>query len=192
MIQLGEPYSSDEIIAALSAETDAVHSFFADIDPDLFFSAPAGIWSPADNLVHLIKSSAPVVMALKLPKLALRLRFGKAQAASRTVAEVRAEYTDVALAGGAVATGGYVPEVDDFSAENRTNILAKWHAKSSELVAVIPKWSEKHLDQYVLPHPLLGDMTVREILFFTLYHNMHHVNDVQRLLVLPESEWFAQ
>lgn len=34
-------------------------------------------------------------------------------------------------------------------------------------------------------------MTVREILFFTLYHNMHHVNDVQRLLGQPEAEWFG-
>lgn len=190
MLQLGEPYTRDEIVAALSAETTAVHTFFAEIDPALFFSAPEEIWSPADNLVHLIKSSAPVVMAMKLPKLALRLRFGTAKKASGTVAEVRSDYTEIALAGDAVATGGFVPEVDDFSAENRTSILAKWHSKSTELVAVIGKWSEKDLDKYVLPHPLLGDMTVREILFFTLYHNMLHVNDVQHLLDLPETEWF--
>jgi hypothetical protein len=191
MTQLGSPYAKDEIMIALSAETDAVHTFFAEIDPDLFFTAPEDIWSPADNLVHLIKSSAPVVMALKLPKIALRLRFGKAKMPSRTLAAVRVLYTKVALAGDAVATGGYVPEVDDFSAENRANILAEWHAKSTELVTVIGKWSENDLDKYVLPHPLLGDMPVREILFFTLYHNMHHFNDVQRLLDQPEAEWFA-
>jgi hypothetical protein len=200
MMQLGEPYSKDEIMAALSAETDAVHTFFAEIDhgatdrsplqQSSFFTAPAGVWSPAENLVHLIKSSAPVVMALKLPKIALRLRFGKAKMPSRTLAVVRAMYTEVAVAGDAVATGDYVPEVDDFSAESRTRILSKWQSKSAELVAVTGKWSEHDLDKYVLPHPLLGTMTVREILFFTLYHNLHHVNDVQRLLDLPETEWF--
>lgn len=57
--------------------------------------------------------------------------------------------------------------------------------------AALGKWSDKALDSYLLPHPLLGKMTVREILFFTLYHNLHHVNDVQRLLNQPETEWFA-
>ena len=36
-------------------------------------------------------------------------------------------------------------------------------------------WSEKDLDKYKLPHPLLGKLTVREMLFFTIYHNEHHL-----------------
>jgi hypothetical protein len=31
-----------------------------------------------------------------------------------------------------------------------------------------------------LPHPLLGKLTVREMLFFTLYHQRHHVAVVER------------
>jgi hypothetical protein len=31
---------------------------------------------------------------------------------------------------------------------------------------------------YRLPHPLLGKLTVREMLFFTVYHNAHHLDQV--------------
>jgi len=36
------------------------------------------------------------------------------------------------------------------------------------------------LDKFMLPHPLLGKLAVREMLFFTMYHNLHHVNNVRR------------
>jgi hypothetical protein len=36
------------------------------------------------------------------------------------------------------------------------------------------RWSEAELDAYRLPHPLLGRLSVREMMFFTLLHNRHH------------------
>ena len=29
-----------------------------------------------------------------------------------------------------------------------------------------------------MPDPALGQLTVREMLYFTLYHNLHHVRNV--------------
>jgi uncharacterized damage-inducible protein DinB len=56
------------------------------------------------------------------------------------------------------------------------------HAASIEaLTARVAKWSEANMDYHVLPHPLLGPLSVREMLFFTVYHNTHHVLNVQRL-----------
>jgi hypothetical protein len=36
------------------------------------------------------------------------------------------------------------------------------------------KFSEAQLDEYVLPHPILGKLTIREMLYFTIYHATHH------------------
>ena len=36
------------------------------------------------------------------------------------------------------------------------------------------------LDAVLLPHPLLGKLTVREMLFFTVYHVQHHRALVER------------
>ena len=190
MTQLGEPFTKEEITEALIAEFTAVHNFFATIQQENFFIAPEDVWSAADNLVHLIKSCKPVAQGLGLPKMALKLRFGTAKHASKTFSEVRNQYVNVALAGGAVAGGPYLPEVAEKTAVERERILNKWQSIGEELTSAVAKWSEKDLEKYQVKHPLLGDMRVREILFFTLYHNMHHVNDTQRLLNMPESEWF--
>jgi hypothetical protein len=41
------------------------------------------------------------------------------------------------------------------------------------------KFSEKDLDTLILPHPLLGKVTLREMLYFTIYHVQHHVEQVK-------------
>lgn len=68
MLDLGNPYTKHEIMDAVVGEQTAVSQFFTNIPDDVFYTAPANVWTPADNLVHLIKSASPVVMALNLPK----------------------------------------------------------------------------------------------------------------------------
>jgi hypothetical protein len=192
MIQLGFPYTKREIIEAWSDEYLEVGRFFSTIAGGEFFAAPEGVWSAADNLVHLSRSGRPVAMALRIPKVVLRLRFGRARRESRSFAAMRTEYVDLALAGGAVASGRFLPEVTGTGPEVRQRIIAGWNDTGRRLEQALSPWSEADLDRYMLPHPLLGKLSVREMLFFTLYHTMHHVNDVQRLLGRPTSEWFGR
>lgn len=185
-----KPFSKAEIIEVLTDETSAVHDYFANIPESNFFQAPEGVWTPAENLVHLIKSVSPIATALKLPKAALRLRFGKAKHASQSLAEVRAAYMAFANAGTAIAPSNFAPKVEAPSAEERQRILQGWVRKSGQLISAVEAWQDGDLDTLVLPHPLLGNITLREMLLFTAYHNMHHINDVQRMLKEPETEWF--
>jgi len=55
-------------------------------------------------------------------------------------------------------------------------LLEQWSKASSELVLVAEKWNESELDGYLLPHPLIGKLTIREMLFFTMYHNLRHAS----------------
>ena len=59
-------------------------------------------------------------------------------------------------------------------------IMSRHAAALQALVESIGLWSERQLDRCQLPHPLLGPLTVREMLFFTLYHNRHHLDGVRR------------
>lgn len=36
--------------------------------------------------------------------------------------------------------------------------------------------NEDELDQYELTDPILGKLTIRELLCFTIYHNLRHAN----------------
>ena len=42
------------------------------------------------------------------------------------------------------------------------------------LCSRLERMDEKQLDAYLLPHPLLGKLTLREMLYFTIYHVEHH------------------
>lgn len=190
-LSLGLPFTQREIIEQYPLERDAVHHFFAELPLDLFFAAPAGVWSPADNLVHLIKSKSAFLRALKLPKAALRLRFGTSKRDSRPFDEVRAHYYQFVDAGTAISTPPYEPNIGVHTAAEREKILAKWHKKGEVLVDALGNWHEDQLDQFQVPHPLMGNVTMREMLFFTMFHNLTHVNDVSRLLGRPEVEWFG-
>ena len=39
--------------------------------------------------------------------------------------------------------------------------------------------SESDLDTLQAPHPLLGKLTLRELMYFTIYHAQHHQRNVE-------------
>jgi hypothetical protein len=86
------------------------------------------------------------------------------------------------LARGASA-GRFAPSPNRvFDDEQRRQIMALHAAAVDELAAALLRWPERALDTTRMPHPLLGAITVREMMFFTLYHNRHHVDGVRRRL----------
>ncbi len=179
----GEPYSGAEIVAAMTRLHAESETFLAAI-PAAEFAAPQGEkWSPADHVRHLAKSTYPLVGALGLPTLLLGLRFGRSRAESRRFPVLRDDYRTLLRETGATA-GRFAPSPQTPLAEAsaaeawQREVLAKWRGAVSGLALKIPRWSESALDRYRLPHPLLGKLTVREMLFFTVYHNAHHLEQV--------------
>ena len=176
-----DPHSRDELIAALESVHREAAELFATFAPDDFFRRPEPeVWSPGENVIHLVKSVKAVADAMKLPKLSLRALFGTA-AGSGSYVEVRDRYLK-ALADGAVASGRFVPQApDEGEAEaSRSRALAGWQRAGDSLVTAVGKWRERDLDKYRLPHPVLGKISVREMLFFTHYHDLHHLEIVRR------------
>ena len=62
----------------------------------------------------------------------------------------------------------------------RAEILAQRADANRALRAAIERWPEAAFDRHQLPHPLLGNLTVREMVHFTLYHQLHHMAVVER------------
>ncbi|HSE37429.1 MAG TPA: DinB family protein [Blastocatellia bacterium] len=118
-----------------------------------------------------------------LAALALHVLFGSASAPSDSYHRLRDRYWEV-LAGGAMAAR-FAPKVarvpNDLGAWQQ-ELLAQCRDSVSRLRQAAARWSESDLDVYRLPHPLLGKLTLREMLFFTLYHFAHHEANVVRRL----------
>jgi uncharacterized damage-inducible protein DinB len=173
-----ETTSKTQLLDRLKISNQRVIDWFTAISADYFFLGHGEEWSASENVDHLIKAHKPIARALKLPKTALRAMFGKPDKSSMSYEELCQRYRDE-IARGAQASGRYLPnkENPDSDSEAKKKELIDLFVKvSSELVAIAEKWNDRELDNYLLPHPILGKLTIREILYFTIYHNLRHAS----------------
>lgn len=73
----------------------------------------------------------------------------------------------------------FIPELNlntdiDVLVNQGKNLLA-------EFISNLQNWSEEELETYNCPHPVLGKITVREILYFTIYHVQHHHETIKKM-----------
>jgi DinB superfamily len=139
-------------------------------DNDFLFSTN-GKWTAGQQLDHIYRSVSAVKQGLTLPKFLIKLVVGKANRPSKDYETLVAKYK-LRLEAGGKAGGRFIPrpaEADQKRKleENLLNVV-------DSLCKKIDKYNEKQLDYYILPHPLLGKLTVREMLYFTIYHVEHH------------------
>lgn len=142
-------------------------------------SAPApGKWSPLQHLDHLHFSVKTINRYLRwLPKWVFRWRFGKPNRPGRDFEGVVARYEEKLITGN--------PKNNRFStgvvpAERRVELLRDFEKEHMDFVRLFSKWPEKDLDETLVPHPLLGKITVREMLFFMVNHMRHHEKIVEK------------
>ncbi|MBI3790139.1 MAG: hypothetical protein HY275_04600 [Gemmatimonadetes bacterium] len=55
-------------------------------------------------------------------------------------------------------------------------MIATWGAANAKVHAAMLGWTESSVEQAAIVHPLIGPLTVREMLFFQHYHEAHHLN----------------
>ena len=180
-IQVQEPFSGVEIARELRALHDRSRELWSGFSTTEFFFPLGDAWSPADNVRHLLKSNRPVLRALRTPKILLLFRFGAGLRASRSYSEIRERYLARLAAG--VTAGRFAPRPlgsSDQTEEHRGSLMAALDQVSKDIEGAVSDWGEWPLDRLRLPHPALGRLTVREMLFFTLYHNLHHAQNVVR------------
>ena len=174
------PYTRDEIIDAFKRQEDESVAFWTAFDTETFFQPLGASWSPADTVRHLIKSTRPVVRALGIPRIVLRVMFGKPRRQSVPYDELRARYLSALAEGGQAGSYAPTPRTDENAAEWREEIIRDFTDVNHALRAAIARWADDALDTVQLPHPFAGKFTVREMLFFTLYHQRHHIAVVER------------
>ena len=136
-------------------------------------------WTPGQQAEHIFKSVNPVVLALKLPMFLLKLVFSTNNRKSKNYEELVNKYNQK-LALGGKATKRFIPKFVPF--EQKEIIIGKIKNTVEKLCFLTLKLDEKDLDIYLLPHPLLGKITLREMLFFTIHHVNHHQQSIKNIL----------
>lgn len=139
-------------------------------ESDFMFSAN-NKWTAGQQLDHILRGVAPVKMALSLPKFVPNLLFGKPNRSSTSYENLVSNYQG-GLALGGKASGRYIPRAISF---NKREVLTNKLLRSVELLCKkIENFTETQLDEHILPHPIIGKLTIREMLYFTIYHVEHH------------------
>lgn len=161
----------EEIAGKITAAYKQYIDYAQELTPDEFEFEPKGKWSAGQQTLHLIKSTKPLLNGLGLPKFILKSKFGKANRTSRSYDEVVARYKEKLDQGGK-ATSPYIP--GKVTAKEQSKLSTELMDIIEKMSHKIEKWSEEQLDEYVLPHPLLGKVTAREMLYFTIHHAGHH------------------
>jgi hypothetical protein len=151
------------------------HKNFAELiaslnDQDFLFSAN-GKWTAGQQLDHIYRSVAALRQGLTLPKFIIKLIIGKANRPSKSYEELVAKYKERLEKGGR-AVGRFIPK--QIEPDKKTKLKDNLMNAVDSLCKKINRYDEKELDYYILPHPLLGKLTIREMLYFTIYHVEHH------------------
>lgn len=178
------PFTTAELTQSLRESEEAVARFFGSLSSNEFVTSEGQAWSPAQHVDHLNIAVGATARGLSIPPWILGLRFGRARRPSRTFDQLRADYLTL-LGGGAGAPGRFVPTFQSGAAspnDVQSSLLGRWGRVNERLRNALGPWSEKRLDHVLLPHPLLGKITARELLYFTIYHGPHHVAAAKRRL----------
>ena len=173
--------------ATIVTELQNVNHLFSEtcygINEKLFFEKPGGKWSVAENIRHLILSTGTTLLAFNLPKVLVRWIGGKSNRASRSFDELLARYNKKLDEGGK-ASSRYVPKPLSVRS-GKSGILDKWNKVTSKLIhALNSKNTEEDLDKYIVTHPLLGRITLRELCYFTIFHTRHHLDSITKMLLV--------
>tara|TARA_R110002050_G_scaffold144363_2_gene269893 strand:- start:14529 stop:15056 length:528 start_codon:yes stop_codon:yes gene_type:complete len=128
-------------------------------------------WTAGQHLKHIVLCVNPLVQVFGMPNTIIEQNFGTTKTESRTYDELLAVYIEKLNKGGK-APSQYVPEI---VSENEKSELLKTLPKLIEkLNAEIDTFTENELDTLCIPHPLLGNISLREMLYNAIYHVEHH------------------
>lgn len=135
---------------------------------------PEGKWTGGQHMVHLVQSTEPLLKALRYPKFVLKWKFGTNNRENRTIDQIISRYKEklADIPGGVVSPfSANMPKPTYSESEKWIN---QWQQLNSSLNAKTLNLTDKDLDSVLIPHPLMGRMTLREILMWNAYHASHH------------------
>lgn len=170
--------TKSEIIDKLQTEFTELDNLINKLSVDQLFQKPSRkAWSVAENIHHLFLAAKPLVGLFGKPEIMLS-NWGKSTRVSKGYDSVIELYLKhIGIPG--FSTKDFTPLKMDLT---KTDLLRNFHSINENLLKKVASLSENDLDNYQIPHPLIGLMTCREFLYFTHYHTVHHHKTIIRIL----------
>ncbi len=167
-----------KIVSTLIEKEQDVINWVQEYGSQFWEYGPSGKWTSGQQIVHLVQSMRPVNKVLKVPKFLLKMKFGKSNRPSRNYNQIKEKYkTRLQEVGDVVSPfSDKMPVISQAETEKWMGMFSR---QMAQLEKSFNKWSESDLDKYIAPHPLLGMMTMREIIVWTAIHTEHHLTSMK-------------
>jgi hypothetical protein len=167
-----------ELVQALAARQNELQTYFSSIPEDVFLADQGPKWNPAQHLIHLTKSGSRIAQGLQASD---QLPNHETQA-PRGYETIRDTYLATLKLAPAELLAKVGASIQVETGSSQAQIIEKYLLAGKQLREAAQTWSETELDAKAMPHPLLGLLSVREMLEFALYHDLHHLEGVRKTL----------
>ena len=137
-------------------------------------------WTAGQQLNHIGVSLGALKKGMSLPKLALKMTFGTTKEPSKSYDEVVKKYTDRLKEPYDISGSKFDPEPMAFS--DKASGIERFNLTKNKLVKAYQKFSDSDAEKYVLPHPLIGNLSMKEFMLFDIFHVQHHHKRTQEYL----------
>lgn len=169
-----------EIKLNIQSSHDKLLNTVASLTPEACMEPPENKWTGLQHIRHIELSISPVVKLLGNREKYFSRNFGESNEGSKPYNIIEAVYIKL-LEPGMSAPQPFVPS--GLTYEEKNTIFNEFNSKVKALQENMDNWTEEELDKYFIPHPLLGNLTFREMLYFSIYHADHHRKNVERTLM---------
>lgn len=176
--EISNPRSKTEILSAIEDVAEKVESYYTSLSPEQFFHDGLGGWSAAQNLSHITFIGSLAVYLFGLPRF-LFIPFGK-QSVQRDFNTLKNDYigSDKVIFIGPLAPSSIAPPLD---ANNVVQtMVSDWRKVYRDLNLAIQSIPEEDMDNYSLPHPSMGMLSLREMIYVLIIHPIHHTYKVEQ------------
>lgn len=177
------PTNQSELQEALATSFADVENKAIEVSEEKFHKRLNGKWSIGENIEHLILTSMGIVSITARPK-SFFAPFGEVKRAAYSYEELEKKYQKI-LDKGQKSPADYSSNPDDV--KSREELLKSWEMLAGKIAKRLPEhWTETELDKYCIPHPVMGLLTMREMLLFTVLHTYHHLKAMEKIAVSVE------
>lgn len=167
----------NELITKFSISYDNFVNYIDSLANEKFNAQLDKKWNAGKELDHIVKSIEPLAKIL-CSKTTIIENFGIIDRPTLSFIDLANKYKDI-LKNGGIAIGRFVPE-KEIGADRKAELIKTLLNYINVIKTNLTNFSEDELDKLVLPHPLLGPLTIREMIYFTMYHAEHHVQNIKR------------
>lgn len=167
--------TNQELINEFYHNHKELSDFIGALDDEKFLYSVNGKWSAGQQLEHVLLCLMPISQALN-SKDFIREKFGTINRPVLSYSQVISNYK-TGLEQGGKAPERFLPQ--PVTLNDRSALTTKMLAILDTITQYLEHYSESELDTFVLPHPFLGKLSIRELLFLMTYHATHHLKQTE-------------